>query len=112
MTPEELVESFSLDRVGKSGARFDPEKAKWINQQHIKMKTGAELAELLAPTLEAAGFQLSWHLWLRVCELMKDRRCSFLISMSREKFLSGMIWNTTKNRRQKKKKMPDCLKIP
>ena len=49
MTPEQLFEAFSLERVGKSGARFDPEKAKWINQQHIKLKSDKALAQLLQP---------------------------------------------------------------
>lgn len=32
---EELVNSFSLEKIGKSGARFDYEKASWFNQQYI-----------------------------------------------------------------------------
>ena len=89
MTPEELVESFSLDRVGKSGARFDPEKAKWINQQHIKMKTGAELAELLAPTLEAAGVSAEPAFVAAACELMKDRAVFIPDLYEQGKFLFG-----------------------
>lgn len=42
---EELVQSFGLDRVNKSGARFDPEKVKWFNHQYLQTKTDAELAE-------------------------------------------------------------------
>lgn len=42
---EELVESFSLDRVNKSGARFDPDKVKWFNHQYLQTKTDAELAK-------------------------------------------------------------------
>jgi len=34
-TLEELVESFDLKRVNKAGAKFDPEKAKWFNQQYF-----------------------------------------------------------------------------
>jgi len=43
-TMEELIDSFSLDRVGKSGSRFDPEKAKWFNHQYLQRKTNKELA--------------------------------------------------------------------
>ena len=46
---EELIQAFSFERIGKSGARFDPEKAKWFNQQHIKLKSGEALADLLQP---------------------------------------------------------------
>lgn len=36
-TEQELIESFSLDRIQKSGARFNPEKLDWINKEHIKL---------------------------------------------------------------------------
>ncbi len=42
-TMDELIEAFSIDRVGKSGSHFDPEKAKWYNQQYIKNKKIKEL---------------------------------------------------------------------
>lgn len=35
-TMDELIQLFSLERVGKSGSRFDPEKAKWFNHQWIQ----------------------------------------------------------------------------
>ncbi|MBC8045240.1 MAG: glutamate--tRNA ligase [Fimbriimonadaceae bacterium] len=72
-TKEELIQEFSFERVGKSGARFDPEKAKWINQQHIKMKSGVELAELLQPTLQKNNVIADTAYIIKVCELMKDR---------------------------------------
>ncbi len=43
---EELVQEFSLERVSKSGAKFDPEKAKWFNQQYLRMKSDEELAKI------------------------------------------------------------------
>ncbi|NJB37051.1 glutamate--tRNA ligase [Croceivirga sp. JEA036] len=49
---EQLIEKFSLDRVNKSGARFDPEKNKWYNQQHLQQKSIKELAGLFTTTLE------------------------------------------------------------
>ncbi|PIB28016.1 glutamate--tRNA ligase [Maribacter sp. 4U21] len=41
---DELVKSFSLDRVNKSGARFDPDKTKWYNQQYMQVMENADLA--------------------------------------------------------------------
>lgn len=32
---EELIESFNLEQIVKSGARFDIDKAKWFNQQYL-----------------------------------------------------------------------------
>ncbi|MBC30293.1 MAG: glutamate--tRNA ligase [Muricauda sp.] len=49
---QELVEAFSLDRVNKSGARFDPEKTKWYNHQWLQRKSDGELASMFAKVLE------------------------------------------------------------
>lgn len=40
----ELINSFSLDRVGKSGSRFDPEKARWFNHIYLQRKSNNQLA--------------------------------------------------------------------
>ena len=51
----ELVEAFSIDKVGKSGAKFNPEKAKWYNKEYLRRKPAAELAELFLPVLAGHG---------------------------------------------------------
>lgn len=48
----ELVETFSLERVNKSGARFDPDKTKWYNQHYLQAKSNAELGHLFLAALE------------------------------------------------------------
>lgn len=45
-TLEELVEAFDLERVHKSGARFDPDKIKWFNHQYMQMQYDDDLAEV------------------------------------------------------------------
>lgn len=67
---EEMVDKFSLDRVGKSGARFDPDKTKWFNQQYLRSTSNKELAEMVIPTLDQA-FSVDYV--AQVCELMKER---------------------------------------
>ena len=42
---QELVDDFSLERVNKAGAKFDPEKAKWFNQQYFVKQEDAKIAE-------------------------------------------------------------------
>lgn len=44
---EELVSQFTLERVNKSGARFDPDKTKWFNQQHLQKIANIDLAHTL-----------------------------------------------------------------
>ena len=70
---EELIQAFSFERIGKSGARFDPEKAKWFNQQHIKLKSGEALADLLQPYLEQKNLTFDRDYLVKVCNAMKER---------------------------------------
>ena len=44
-TLDELTEVFSLERVVKSGARFNHDKAKWYNQEYLRRKSTQELVE-------------------------------------------------------------------
>ena len=50
-TMPELIEQFSLERVSKSGAKFDYEKGKWFNHQYLQLKSNEELAEQFRPYL-------------------------------------------------------------
>jgi nondiscriminating glutamyl-tRNA synthetase len=55
----ELVEKFDLNRVHKSGAKFDPEKNKWFNHQYLIKQNDADLAKSFAPILEEKGIDSS-----------------------------------------------------
>ena len=57
-TLEELVAAFSLERVVKSGARFNADKAKWYNKEYLRMKSVEELTSLYIPVLEEKGLQI------------------------------------------------------
>ena len=52
-TMQELIAQFSLERVSKSGAKFDYEKGKWFNHQYLQLKSNEELAEQFMPILKA-----------------------------------------------------------
>lgn len=56
-TLEELIEKFSLDKVGKSSGIFNAEKLLAINAHYIRQKDPQSLAKLIRPILEARGFQ-------------------------------------------------------
>ena len=49
---ENLTQSFGLERVNKSGARFDPDKTKWFNQHYLQTKSDEEIADLYIEKLE------------------------------------------------------------
>jgi glutamyl-tRNA synthetase len=52
---DELIESFSLDRINKSGAVFNIEKLEWLNAEHLRSKSDEELASLLKEELISIG---------------------------------------------------------
>ncbi|MEI7500576.1 MAG: glutamate--tRNA ligase [Bacteroidota bacterium] len=74
---DELIYHFSLDRVGKHGSKFDPEKAKWFNHQYMQRKSDAQLSLLLKPFLEHNRVSSSDDYISRVIRLVKER--AFLI---------------------------------
>lgn len=76
-TMDELIENFSLDRVVKSGARFDPEKAKWFNRHYLQQKPDAELAELFKPVLAQKDIAIDTEKLIRIISLIKER-CEFV----------------------------------
>jgi glutamyl-tRNA synthetase len=72
---EELIESFSLERVGKAGSKYDPDKAKWFNQQYLRNTTDDFLAdELIKHHQDNLAVRGSDKAFLAaVCGLMKER---------------------------------------
>ena len=55
---EELIGAFSLERVIKSGARFNADKAKWFNKEYLRMKDVASLVDAYIPVLESKGLKI------------------------------------------------------
>ena len=70
---EELVEAFTLERVGKSGAKFDLNKAQWYNQHYLRSKDNSELGQLLMPLLQANGIETTEAYAASVAGMMKER---------------------------------------
>jgi len=72
-TMDELIKDFSIERVSKSGAKFDVEKAHWYNHQYLSKKTPAELAKLLIPVLKEKNISANENYVEQVCGLIHDR---------------------------------------
>lgn len=70
---EELIEEFSIDRVGKSGSRFDPGKIKWFNHQYLVAKPVAQLTALFREILKSKGIEADDDFIDKIVELVKDR---------------------------------------
>ena len=68
----ELIQTFDIQKVNKSGAKFDPEKAKWYNQQYLVRKSDDEIVHDLRADLSARGIETSINL-SSVVRQMKER---------------------------------------
>jgi glutamyl-tRNA synthetase len=72
-TKEELTHAFSIERINKSGAKFDIEKAKWFNQQYLKNVDNDVLAVELLKKLRDEGVDCSEEKAATICGLLKER---------------------------------------
>ena len=70
---QELINAFSLDRVSKAGARFQPDKAKWFNAQYMHAKTAEELYPIYQPILKEHGIEVSDEIAGKAAFIMKER---------------------------------------
>jgi len=81
---QELIEKFSMDRVHKSGAKFDYEKAKWYNSEWIKKLPVSSYRQQVAAMLAANGIIVDDAKKLEaVLELIKDR-CTLLTDFAQQ----------------------------
>jgi glutamyl-tRNA synthetase len=67
---EDLNSAFSLERVSKAGAKFDPDKTRWFQQQYLRATDDSVLAEELSLFL---GNKYPVNSLITVCALVKER---------------------------------------
>lgn len=70
---DELIEAFAIDRVSKSPAKFDQNKAKWYNEHYLRAKPNAELAPYLLTALAAHGLNCTPEKAEQIVGVMKER---------------------------------------
>lgn len=72
-TMDELIQAFSIEKIGKAGGRFDIDKARWFNQQYIMATDDATLAKIVRPFIEQHGYRPEQAFLEAFCGLMKER---------------------------------------
>ena len=72
-TLDELVENFSIEKISKSGAKFDLEKAKWFNHHYIQQMPDSALADLLTPVLAEKNLSFPHEKVLQGVAMIKER---------------------------------------
>jgi len=72
-TAEEAAKEFSLERVVKSGARFNPDKAKWFQEQHLRNAGSEAHVDALHALAEAQGVKWTAAQCHTVLDMMLER---------------------------------------
>ncbi|WP_405251174.1 glutamate--tRNA ligase [Dokdonia sp. Asnod3-C12] len=70
---EELVAAFDLKRVNKAGAKFDPEKTKWFQQQYMQESPVALIADQFMTFLKDKNVTTTEEYTTHVVDLIKER---------------------------------------
>ena len=70
---DELIKLFSIERISKSGAKFDFNKAQWINQQYLRSRTDEELATEFNVILKQKGISANDDFIKKSCNLIKEK---------------------------------------
>lgn len=109
----ELVDKFDLARVQKSGARFDPDKTKWFNQQHLQKMSASDLLPALKKGMEQAGVENRWsdQALTQVAGMVQERAvfAQDIFSLSEYFFTAPQAYDAKAVEKQWKPTTPDIL---
>ena len=107
---EELIKSFSLARVNKAGAKFDPEKTKWFQHHYLQERDNKSLSTLFANLLIKKGIDHNKNLE-KIIGLIKERS-SFIADFWEQGsyfFEAPIIYNEKAAKKAFKEKTPQLL---
>ncbi|MBF25053.1 MAG: glutamate--tRNA ligase [Flavobacteriales bacterium] len=101
----QLISEFSLDRVGKSGSKYDYSKTKWFNQQHLRLKSNQEILDSIINIENDLLQEFSKEYILKVIALVKERavfesdilsegQAFFSDNIKMDEFIVNKKWNT------------------
>ncbi|HQQ96997.1 MAG TPA: glutamate--tRNA ligase [Cyclobacteriaceae bacterium] len=101
---DQLIQAFSIERIGKAGARFDIQKAQWFNQQYLKNKPDSDLMTGFMDSVVAAGHRCTPDKAAKIIHALKERvtfpqdfwqqgKIFFVAPMSYDSQLVAKKWN-------------------
>jgi glutamyl-tRNA synthetase len=73
MSRDELVERFTLDRVGTSAATFDYKKLEWLNGMYLRALPADEYADRLVAYLREQGYEWDEELIRKAAPLVQEK---------------------------------------
>jgi glutamyl-tRNA synthetase len=73
MSRDELVERFTLERVGTSAATFDYKKLEWLNGMYLRALSSEEYADRLVAYLREQGYEWDEELIRQAAPLVQEK---------------------------------------
>ncbi len=70
---DELIQAFDMENISKAGAKFSADKAKWFNQQYLKVCEDSKLAEMFKPILLQNNIEINDDYLIKVIPHIKER---------------------------------------
>ncbi len=109
---KELTDLFDLKKVQKGGAKFNPQKAEWFNQQHLKNLSNRKLSEYLIDKLNRENIDFEQDYVIKVVNLVKERAvfAKDLWDLSSFFFIAPKEYNKKAIKKRWKSKTPDLIK--
>lgn len=77
-TLDELTQHFSIENIGKAGAKFDPTKAKWFNQQHLRLMSNEALVPHFQKLLQEHQIEAGDEAYLAQLAALLKEKASFI----------------------------------
>ena len=109
---DELIEAFDLERVGKSGSKFDPDKTKWFNHQYMLRKSDDEIADLFSAFLSQKNIKAEKSYIKHAVSLVKDR-ATFVPDIWEQGhyfFQTPMVYDEQSVKKRWKEGVPEMMK--
>ena len=73
MTINEIISAFDFNEIQKGGARFDYDKAKWVNQQHIQRLSTEEIETIVSAKVTELKDNYNKDLISKISTLIQER---------------------------------------
>lgn len=73
MSIEEMIQMFTIERISKSGAKFDAAKTLWFNQQYLRKKDNLKLLPYFREQLKQKNITANDDLLLKILPLIKEK---------------------------------------
>lgn len=109
---DELIQLFSIDRISKSGARFNFEKCKWFNHEYLQKRSDEEVARMFEPILKEKGVQCPFDKLVYIVSLVKERITfpSELWDQTDFFFQAPTAYDEKSLKKRWKEESPQCLR--